>query len=139
MKSILFLLSFSLLGLTPSKEKQQFKLIIFEGSDWCSNCIRLEKNILTDARFTQFLNERNIELVRVDFPQRKKLTTEEKNQNEEIAERYNFSGVFPSIIIPCHKSRNPIVYKNQTVAEFIIEIEAILNQTACKSTGYLID
>jgi len=82
-----------------SKQKPTYKLIIFEGSDWCSNCIKLEKKILTSSTFTEFLTANHIVIERIDFPQRKKLTPELVTYNESIADKYHFTGTYPTLIL----------------------------------------
>ncbi len=76
-----------------------YTLFVFEGSDWCVNCRRLEKNILSDTKFVSFLEQKHITLRRVDFPQRKVLDAQTKKHNETLAEQYNFDGAFPTLIL----------------------------------------
>ncbi|MFD2726738.1 thioredoxin family protein [Hyunsoonleella rubra] len=83
----------------PSLSSNTFTLFVFEGSDWCVNCRRLEKNVLSDTTFISFLNEKQITLTRVDFPQRTKQNSQVKKNNELLAERYNFDGIFPTLIL----------------------------------------
>ena len=98
-----YLLSFVflVLGYTTyaQTESKAFELIIFEGSDWCSNCVRLEKNVLSNPGFESFLLERNIKLKRIDFPQRKLLDKEHMAYNVSVAEKYLFDGVFPTLLL----------------------------------------
>lgn len=112
-------------GFTNQTEvSDKYCLIIFEGSDWCANCIRLEKNILNDSAFIQYLNHETIKLIRIDFPQRKKLSNEQKLNNEQTARKYNFEGVFPTIVISRSDTLffDKIYYQNQSVEE----IKAVL-------------
>lgn len=76
-----------------------FQLIIFEGSDWCSNCRRLEKDILSKKEFQEFLRDHNVELKKIDFPQRKKLKKEIIAYNDAIATKYDFDGTFPTMLL----------------------------------------
>lgn len=80
-------------------EGYSFRLIIFEGSDWCPNCRRLEKNILNDSVFLLKMKSAAIQLERVDFPQRKKLSAEVIESNQKKAGEYGFDGQFPTLII----------------------------------------
>ena len=94
-------------------------LYIFTGSDWCANCRRLEKNILSDSLFLKTIESNNIEIEIIDFPQRKKLSPEVIKRNESIAEIYNFQGVFPTLVLSQTKDNFEVLkYKNQAVAEF---------------------
>ncbi len=76
-----------------------FRLLIFEGSDWCTNCRRLEQNILTQEVFKKFLTDNEIVLEKVDFPQRKKLEKSVIAYNDSIATKYDFDGAFPTMLL----------------------------------------
>ena len=52
---------------------------LFTGSDWCPNCIMLEKNVLTKKVFADYANE-HLTLVKFDVPQ-----MEPENEQEEKA------------------------------------------------------
>jgi hypothetical protein len=80
-------------------DEPKYKLIVFQGSDWCSNCIQFEKNVLSDENFTTELDKLNIKIEKIDFPQKKLLSKEVIKYNATIAEKYNFDGTFPTIYI----------------------------------------
>lgn len=106
-------------------EKQtDFELVVFEGSDWCSNCRRFKKKVLSDNAFQGYLDKENIKLTKIDFPQRKKLTREQEMINKKYAEKYKFTGVFPTIILSKTDTRSYInlSYTNQTTDQFIQQI-----------------
>ena len=107
-----------------------YQLIVFEGSDWCSNCRRLEKEILAKDDFMQFLNQHNIEIQRIDFPQRKKLSEEEKKYNASMAEKYAFSGVYPTLFLSRADTfkYEKVAYINQSVDEFTSQIAQKIEQ-----------
>ena len=94
--SILSLLSFLF---TTDKHTNAYTLIVFEGSDWCVNCIRLEKNVLQTSAFKAYATQKMIAVKRVDFPQRKKLDPEIAAQNEKLADQYRFKGEFPTLLL----------------------------------------
>ena len=116
--------------MSNTEDPKEFQLIVFEGSDWCANCIRLEKNILSDTTFTQYLSNNNIALIKIDFPQKKKLTKEQKKNNALMAEKYNFQGTYPSIVLSRTDTLfyNNINYKNQSIEEIKTEIQQNLMQ-----------
>lgn len=93
--------NFQALNLDP---KPQYKLVVFQGSDWCSNCIKLENNILSDSDFIQYLEKNNITLDRIDFPRWIKQSKEVIEKNNAIAEQYDFDGNFPTIILTTKES-----------------------------------
>ena len=50
--------------------------------------IRLDRNVLHDDYFVQFLEKENIEVQRIDFPQRKKLDPEALLIGQTIIDRF---------------------------------------------------
>jgi thioredoxin-related protein len=83
-----------------SKQNNKLIFLSFSGSDWCSNCKRLEKTIFETEEFKKFAQNRLV-LLRADFPMKKKnkLSKEQTAHNEKLADRYNKKGVFPSIFL----------------------------------------
>lgn len=73
-------------------------LLIFSGSDWCQPCIRFEKQVLSDSAFLSFA-QTSLNVVKADFPQRKKLLPAQRRENELLAERYNPEGKFPHVVL----------------------------------------
>lgn len=122
---MVLLLTLSLQGYAKESADDDLKLIIFQGSDWCSKCIKLEKTILSDSTFQKYLNQNNIDMELVDFPQRKKMDEIQKEKNKSIAEKYDFSGSFPTILLVNGEKNivSSIVFNNQKVADFVVEIE----------------
>jgi thioredoxin-related protein len=75
-------------------------LMLFQGSDWCSVCMRLDKEILSTDEFKARAQE-NYVLLKVDFPRRKTnaLSKEQQAKNNQLAEKYNRKGYFPLVVI----------------------------------------
>ncbi|WP_430968611.1 hypothetical protein [Spongiimicrobium sp. 2-473A-2-J] len=121
---ILVLLFFSFVPLEDGPGTH--KLILFEGSDWCINCIRLEKNVLSEEAFVNFMKRREIEIERIDFPQRKKLDPLTRDYNASMAEKYGFKGKFPTLLLVKSETGEVIRinYSDQGVSEFIAAIES---------------
>jgi thiol-disulfide isomerase/thioredoxin len=112
---ILFFFNGGLQG--TSLNPDEAVLYIFEGSDWCTHCARLEKNILTNEAFLKEIGALNIKLERIDFPQRTQLPPETRKYNDEIAEKFGFDGTFPTLILvrmDSEKTRR-IIYHNESV------------------------
>jgi thiol-disulfide isomerase/thioredoxin len=110
------------------KESNQskYKLIVFEGSDWCANCRRLEKNVLSDTLFLKQLEKMSVIIERIDFPQRKKLDKTIQEYNNTIADRYAFDGGFPTIIFTGNEITGfqKISYTNQSAEEILTQIKS---------------
>ena len=75
-------------------------VLVFQGSDWCAPCIKLEKEIWSTNEF-QKLNEDHFVMLKADFPRGKKNQLSEKQQiqNKKLAELYNPNGYFPLVVV----------------------------------------
>lgn len=75
-------------------------LLVFQGSDWCIPCIKLQKSILSTPEFKK-LSEDKFILLQADFPRRKanKLSKALTDQNNELASVYNQQGYFPLVVV----------------------------------------
>ena len=128
MKLILFILSAATVWLNPpAKDSCPPTLYVFEGSDWCSNCRRLESNVLSDSIFVNRMATLGVTVERIDFPQRKKLPKKQKEYNQSIADKYAFDGVYPTLILGCPESSeyHKISYENQIPEALIHQIESL--------------
>lgn len=106
--TILFLLTFSTTewttdfskAKTEASAKSKYILLNFSGSDWCGPCMKLKKEILDSEEFLKFAEDKLV-LVRADFPRNKKnrLSPEQTQQNEALAEKYNHEGKFPLTVL----------------------------------------
>ncbi len=87
-------------AMSLAKENKKKVLLVFTGSDWCPPCIKLEKNILSKEVFLSFA-KKNFVLLRADFPKRKKnkLSQEQQEKNDQLANRYNNTWKFPVILV----------------------------------------
>ena len=112
-----------------ANDSNKLVLMIFSGSDWCKPCIQLRKEILEDTAFIAFSNKKLV-LLELDFPYKRKnrLSKEQQEHNEQLAEKYNKDGAFPKVVLMDGAGNiiKTIVYKkNMTVDTFIDEIESI--------------
>lgn len=106
-----------------------YELIIFEGSDWCASCRKFEKTILGDSVVKAFIKTNHLYLIKADFPQRKRMSEIEKRRNQELAEKYQFKGVFPTIILATDTSFVELKAARLNATEFVqllkIEMEKL--------------
>lgn len=72
-------------------------LMDFTGSDWCGWCIRLHEEVFDFPQFQEYA-EKNLILLELDFPQRKRLPPALMAQNQELQERFAVQG-FPTILL----------------------------------------
>lgn len=131
--TLLFLISFSVANaqvwntdITTAKKTAQEQnrkiILVFQGSDWCGPCIKLEKEIWSSEEFKRYAKEQFV-LLKADFPKKKanKLSKEQQTKNDLLAEKYNQNGYFPLVVVldKTGKVLGTTGYKNITPAEYI--------------------
>jgi thioredoxin-related protein len=113
--------------LLAQKEEKKI-LLIFQGSDWCAPCMKLEREILNTDRFEDYARE-NLLVLKVDFPRRKKnaLSPQQQNRNNNLAERFNPNGHFPLLVLLNEKEEElgRIGYVRSTPGKFIEMLESL--------------
>jgi len=72
-------------------------LVDFTGSDWCSWCIKLDKEVFDKTEFEQWAKGRVV-LLKLDYPRRKPQTPAIKTRNAELSKKYGVKG-FPTIFL----------------------------------------
>lgn len=85
---------------TEAIKQEKNILLVFSGSDWCAPCIKLDKNIWQSEEFKKY-SDQNYILYKADFPKKKanQLSDTLKNQNNELAEKYNQNGNYPLVVL----------------------------------------
>ncbi len=81
-------------------KNNQSIVLVFQGSDWCAPCIKLDKEIWSTSEF-QDLSKNHFIMFKADFPRKKtnKLSDEITAQNAKLAEMYNNQGFFPLVVV----------------------------------------
>jgi thioredoxin-related protein len=82
-------------------EKESKKIVlVFQGSDWCAPCMKLDKEIWSTEEFKKHATE-NYVMLQADFPKRKanKLPEAQQKKNDALAEKYNQQGFFPHVVV----------------------------------------
>lgn len=80
-----------------AKAENRFMVLDFTGSDWCGWCIKLDKEVFDTSDFKLYA-AKNLVLVELDFPRRKKLSNDLQKQNYELQKKYGITG-YPTIIV----------------------------------------
>ncbi|MBP9152991.1 MAG: thioredoxin family protein [Flavobacteriales bacterium] len=106
-------------------------LMSFSGSDWCGNCIRLDKELFQTAEFLEFATK-NLVLLKLDFPAKKKnkLSDEQTKHNEALAEKYNKNGVFPTTLVLNADGEiiKPMSYPLSSVNDYVQNLTSITSK-----------
>jgi protein disulfide-isomerase len=113
-------------ALQTAKTQNKRVLLDFTGSDWCGPCIQLKKAVFSRPEFAAYA-DKNLVLVEVDYPQRKKQSAELVKQNERLAKQYGIEGKgYPTVVLldPNGKiARELTGYNGESVADLIAWIE----------------
>lgn len=80
-----------------AKASHKLLLLDFTGSDWCGWCRRLEAEVFSQPQFEEYA-QKNLVLMKVDFPRAKPLSDEVRKQNMDLARKYQVRG-FPTIVV----------------------------------------
>ncbi|MBZ0201367.1 MAG: thioredoxin family protein [Ignavibacteriaceae bacterium] len=94
-------------AIKTAKAENKTVLVNFTGSDWCQWCKKLSAEVFTQKEFKEFANK-NLELVKIDFPRSIQQAPEVINYNKQLAEKYGIQG-FPTILL-VDKNGNVLTY-----------------------------
>jgi thioredoxin-related protein len=104
-------------------------ILVFQGSDWCAPCKKLDRNVWATDEFKAYAKEHYV-MLQADFPRRKSnaLPEEQMNKNKVLAEKYNRSGVFPFVVVMNSKGKvlGETSYKKLSPKEYINELNAFI-------------
>jgi len=84
-------------ALNQAKQQNKPVLMNFTGSDWCTWCIRLDKEVFSAQSFSDYAAQKLI-LLKIDFPNFKELPAAETAQNQKLASQFGVDA-FPTVII----------------------------------------
>jgi len=81
-------------ALDVAKNEKKNIMIYFSGSDWCSPCKMLKKDLFQSDEFAKL--ENNYVLLYIDIPRNSDLlSTTQLQHNKELLSKLNKKGVFP--------------------------------------------
>ena len=83
-----------------ASQNNQKIILVFQGSDWCAPCIKLDREIWSTNEFKSYADD-NFVMLQADFPRKKKnsLSDAQQEKNNKLAETYNKNGYFPFVVI----------------------------------------
>jgi len=106
-------------------------ILVFQGSDWCAPCMKLEKEIWSTEQFKKYAAEHYV-LLKADFPKRKQnaLSKEQQDKNNLLAETYNKQGFFPYVVILNSDARviGSTGYKDMSCQDYINHLNSIIKE-----------
>ncbi|MDD5140673.1 MAG: thioredoxin family protein [Verrucomicrobiales bacterium] len=84
-------------ALAQAKAEKKMVLLDFTGSDWCGWCIKFDKETLSTDKFAEYAKT-HLELVVVDFPNKKPQSDALKAANKALGEKYKANG-YPTFVL----------------------------------------
>lgn len=81
-------------------EENKVIVLVFQGSDWCAPCIKLDREVWNTATFKEYAKNHFV-MVQADFPRKKKngLSEDQQAANKNLAKQYNKRGIFPFVVV----------------------------------------
>ena len=102
-------------------------ILVFQGSDWCAPCIKLNREIWITETFKKYASQHYV-MLQADFPRKKinMLSESQTAKNAELAEKYNRNGFFPFVVVLDSKGNvlGQAGYKKTTPENYIKELNA---------------
>ena len=112
-------------ALAQAKADKKLVLLDFTGSDWCGWCIKLDKEVFSQAEFGEYA-KKNLVLVELDFPRSKEQSKELKAQNAKLQGEFKIQG-YPTIIVLNSEGKKvgELGYQPGGPKAFIAELEKL--------------
>ena len=112
-------------ALAQAKADKKLVLLDFTGSDWCGWCIKLDKEVFSQAEFGEYA-KKNLVLVELDFPRSKEQSKEIKAQNAKLQGEFKIQG-YPTIIVLNSEGKKvgELGYQPGGPKAFIAELEKL--------------
>lgn len=82
---------------TLAAKEGKYVLVDFTGSDWCGWCKKLTANVFSKPEFKKWAND-NVILLELDFPRRKQIPNEIRQQNYSLQQAFQVRG-YPTVWI----------------------------------------
>lgn len=112
-----------------AKSKDLPIVLVFQGSDWCAPCIKLDREVWSTDEFKTYAKNHYV-MLQADFPRRKNnaLSPEQTDKNKALAEKYNRNGIFPFVVVMNSDGEvyGETSYKKLTTKEYINEMNSFI-------------
>lgn len=85
---------------TIATKENKTIVLVFQGSDWCAPCIKLDRAVWSTDTFKTYAKDHFV-MVQADFPRKKAnaLSEAQTLANAQLAETYNKRGIFPFVVV----------------------------------------
>ena len=83
-----------------AEEQDRNIILVFQGSDWCAPCIKLDRAVWSTDEFQSYARDHFV-MLQADFPRKKvnQLPADLQEHNGMLAEKYNAEGYFPLVVV----------------------------------------
>ncbi|QQX77102.1 MULTISPECIES: thioredoxin family protein [Aequorivita] len=112
-----------------SSEENRPIVLVFQGSDWCAPCIKLDREIWSSEEFKAYAKDHFV-MLQADFPRKKKnsLPDVQQQKNNQLAEKYNKQGYFPFVVVLDNEGNvlGEAGYEKTTPAAYIEKLESFV-------------
>lgn len=102
-------------------------ILVFQGSDWCAPCIKLDRQVWSTTAFKEYASEHYV-MLQADFPRKREnsLSETQAKANAKLAETYNKNGIFPFVVVLDANGNvlGKTGYKKTTPEQYIKELNA---------------
>ena len=115
-------------GKKQAKKEGKLILVDFTGSDWCYWCVKLEKEVFAHKEFQDY-TKKNLVLVMLDFPAKKKLPAKVAAKNNAAKKKYSIRG-YPTILLLDHTGKEVARtgYKKGGPGKYVKHLSSILSE-----------
>ncbi len=123
-------------GKKAAKAKKLPILVEFTGSDWCTNCKALEKEVFKTKAFQKEQAKRFV-LVQLDYPQKKRQDKSVKARNKRVMADYKVEG-FPTVLLLDYEGKEigrAVGYQSGTHDKWRAQVEKLLSENFDPVTG----
>lgn len=104
-------------------------ILVFQGSDWCAPCIKLDREVWSTETFKGYAKD-HLVMLQADFPRKKKnaLAEQQETQNKMLAEKYNKQGIFPFVVVLDAKGKvlGETGYKKLSPEQYIEHLQSFI-------------
>jgi len=112
---------------TLAQKEHHNIVLVFQGSDWCAPCMKLEKEIWRTEEYQKLAKDHFV-MLKADFPRKKanQLSDEQQKQNGKLAETYNTQGFFPLVLVltPEGKVLGKLGYEHISPEDYFNKLKA---------------